>query len=101
MDADYLRLLARMGGVSPLSLLTFFAAAKKVSPAPDRGNACAPARNREAEKEQKQPPGRCPHATVKNSNGMQLTRPIRIKPALWRFDENSAAQRSRSFDSVG
>jgi hypothetical protein len=41
--------------VSPLSLLTFFAAAKKVSPAPDRGNACAPARNRGAGKKQKQP----------------------------------------------
>ena len=31
-------------------MLTFFAAAKKVSPAPDRGNACAPARNRVAAK---------------------------------------------------
>ncbi|TXC84379.1 hypothetical protein FRZ40_29275 [Paraburkholderia azotifigens] len=29
----------RTGGVSPLSLLTFFAAAKKVSAAPHRGNA--------------------------------------------------------------
>ena len=38
--------MASIGGVSPLSLLTFFAAAKKVSPAPDRGNACAPARPR-------------------------------------------------------
>ncbi|TXC89024.1 hypothetical protein FRZ40_16475 [Paraburkholderia azotifigens] len=31
----------RTGGVSPLSLLTFFAAAKKVSAAPHRGNACS------------------------------------------------------------
>ncbi|MEM5343872.1 hypothetical protein [Paraburkholderia azotifigens] len=31
----------RIGGVSPLSLLTFFAAAKKVSAAPHRGNACS------------------------------------------------------------
>ncbi|TXC82492.1 hypothetical protein FRZ40_18645 [Paraburkholderia azotifigens] len=30
-------------GVSPLSLLTFFAAAKKVSAAPHRGNACSTA----------------------------------------------------------
>ncbi|RFU48296.1 hypothetical protein D0B32_00125 [Paraburkholderia sp. DHOC27] len=30
------------GGVSPLSLLTFFAAAKKVSAAPHRGNADRP-----------------------------------------------------------
>ncbi|TXC82656.1 hypothetical protein FRZ40_19605 [Paraburkholderia azotifigens] len=30
------------GGVSPLSLLTFFAAAKKVSAAPHRGNARKP-----------------------------------------------------------
>ena len=30
---------SRTGGVSPLSLLTFFAAAKKVSAAPHRGNA--------------------------------------------------------------
>ncbi|TXC83510.1 hypothetical protein FRZ40_24255 [Paraburkholderia azotifigens] len=29
----------RIGGVSPLSLLTFFAAAKKVSAAPHRGDA--------------------------------------------------------------
>jgi hypothetical protein len=34
------------GGVSPLSLLTFFAAAKKVSAAPHRGNASKPKRNR-------------------------------------------------------
>ncbi len=33
----------RIGGVSPLSLLTFFAAAKKVSAAPHRGNACSTA----------------------------------------------------------
>ena len=32
------------GGVSPLSLLTFFAAAKKVSAAPHRGNANRPPR---------------------------------------------------------
>ncbi len=31
-----------IGGVSPLSLLTFFAAAKKVSAAPHRGNARTP-----------------------------------------------------------
>ena len=37
----------RIGGVSPLSLLTFFAAAKKVSPAPDRGNANRPITNRQ------------------------------------------------------
>ncbi len=36
----------RIGGVSPLSLLTFFAAAKKVSAAPHRGNANKPIRNR-------------------------------------------------------
>ena len=30
-----------VGGVSPLSLVTFFAAAKKVSAAPHRGNAHA------------------------------------------------------------
>jgi hypothetical protein len=34
------------GGVSPLSLLTFFAAAKKVSAAPHRGNAGKPTTNR-------------------------------------------------------
>jgi len=34
-----LRRRSRTGGVSPLSLLTFFAAAKKVSAAPHRGNA--------------------------------------------------------------
>jgi general secretion pathway protein K len=32
------------GGLSPLSLLTFFAAAKKVSAAPHRGNANIPIR---------------------------------------------------------
>src|ERR1700729_224747 len=53
--AAHQRLMASIGGVSPLSLLTFFAAAKKVSPAPDRGNACAPARPRGAEKAQKNP----------------------------------------------
>ncbi|TXC87689.1 hypothetical protein FRZ40_08975 [Paraburkholderia azotifigens] len=31
--------MTSIGGVSPLSLLTFFAAAKKVSAAPHRGNA--------------------------------------------------------------
>ena len=34
-----LRQWSKTGGVSPLSLLTFFAAAKKVSAAPHRGNA--------------------------------------------------------------
>ena len=34
-----LRRRSRAGGVSPLSLLTFFAAAKKVSAAPHRGDA--------------------------------------------------------------
>ncbi|RFU46576.1 hypothetical protein D0B32_16285 [Paraburkholderia sp. DHOC27] len=33
------------GGLSPLSLLTFFAAAKKVSAAPHRGNTNKPIRN--------------------------------------------------------
>jgi hypothetical protein len=36
----------RAGGVSPLSLLTFFAAAKKVSAAPHRGDAGKPIRKR-------------------------------------------------------
>ena len=48
VGADHHQVMPRIGGVSPLSLLTFFAAAKKVSPAPDRGNARAPARNRGA-----------------------------------------------------
>jgi hypothetical protein len=34
--------MARIGVVKLLSLLTFFAAAKKVSPAPDRGRAKKP-----------------------------------------------------------
>ncbi|MPW20239.1 hypothetical protein GCT13_25970 [Paraburkholderia sp. CNPSo 3157] len=38
--------MSSTGGVSPLSLLTFFAAAKKVSAAPHRGNARAARRNR-------------------------------------------------------
>ena len=38
------RRLASIGGVKLLSLLTFFAAAKKVSPAPDRGRANKPLR---------------------------------------------------------
>jgi len=39
------------GGVSPLSLLTFFAAAKKVSAAPHRGNANRPPRKQGKAKE--------------------------------------------------
>jgi hypothetical protein len=38
------RRMARIGGGKLLSLLTFFAAAKKVSPAPDRGRANKPQR---------------------------------------------------------
>ena len=53
VDAEYQQVRARIGGVSPLSLLTFFAAAKKVSPAPDRGNARAPARNRGCQRNSK------------------------------------------------
>ena len=42
------------GGVSPLSLLTFFAAAKKVSAAPHRGNANRPLTTQEKAKDKKQ-----------------------------------------------
>jgi hypothetical protein len=38
-DVESPWVVVRAGGVSPLSLLTFFAAAKKVSAAPHRGNA--------------------------------------------------------------
>ena len=53
VGAAHQRFMARIGGVSPLSLLTFFAAAKKVSPAPDRGIACAPAQNRGCQRNRK------------------------------------------------
>jgi general secretion pathway protein K len=46
----------RAGGVSPLSLLTFFAAAKKVSAAPHRGNAGNPEANRGCQRSKKTKP---------------------------------------------
>src|ERR1700743_3066304 len=46
----------KAGGVSPLSLLTFFAAAKKVSAAPHRGNANRPQTNQGKAKEPKKQP---------------------------------------------
>jgi general secretion pathway protein K len=39
-------ILAGTGGLKPLSLVTFFAAAKKVTAAPHRGNANKPIRQR-------------------------------------------------------
>ncbi|TXC89028.1 hypothetical protein FRZ40_16505 [Paraburkholderia azotifigens] len=39
-------ILAGTGGLKPLSLVTFFAAAKKVTAAPHRGDANKPIRNR-------------------------------------------------------
>jgi hypothetical protein len=39
-------MLAGTGGLKRLSLVTFFAAAKKVTAAPHRGNASKPKRNR-------------------------------------------------------
>ncbi|MPW17361.1 hypothetical protein GCT13_10560 [Paraburkholderia sp. CNPSo 3157] len=47
--------MSSTGGVSPLSLLTFFAAAKKVSAAPHRGNARAARRNADASGKQGKP----------------------------------------------
>jgi hypothetical protein len=42
--------MASIGGGKLLSLLTFFAAAKKVSPAPDRGRANKPTPNQVPQK---------------------------------------------------
>ena len=58
----------RAGGVSPLSLLTFFAAAKKVSAAPHRGNTSRPKANRG-----------CHHKT-KTKNQNQKTRTATASP---------------------
>jgi general secretion pathway protein K len=53
--------------VSPLSLLTFFAAAKKVSAAPHRGNASEPEANRGCQ------PNNNPKTKSKNQNPKQKT----------------------------
>ena len=45
----------RTGGVSPLSLLTFFAAAKKVSAAPHRGNTGKPKTQRGCQRKAQSP----------------------------------------------
>jgi general secretion pathway protein K len=60
----------RAGGVSPLSLLTFFAAAKKVSAAPHRGEANRPTRKQgKANAAEKQPTA---VATPKKQTGVAI-----------------------------
>ncbi|TXC88225.1 hypothetical protein FRZ40_11895 [Paraburkholderia azotifigens] len=67
------------GGVSPLSLLTFFAAAKKVSAAPHRGNANKPEANADASEKKKDIKSTTRTATCKSTTTKAKPAPQRQK----------------------
>src|SRR3954465_14252208 len=73
------------GGVSPLSLLTFFAAAKKVSAAPHRGNTNRPQRiqgkAKKKEKNQKRKNQSPPSNTrIQSRTSRHTTASTRLRP---------------------
>jgi hypothetical protein len=81
-------ILAGTGGLKPLSLVTFFAAAKKVTAAPHRGNASKPIRIRGCQRTQM--PAK--KQKTKNKNGDQKGRRRQFKSA----DQNSRRRQNQT-----
>ncbi|TXC86601.1 hypothetical protein FRZ40_02815 [Paraburkholderia azotifigens] len=87
--------MTRAGGVSPLSLLTFFAAAKKVSAAPHRGNACSTDMN------SRMPAKKAKSKKSKKAKKSRLRRRQTINPSQLRWaDDPKPASRHRSHNSA-
>src|ERR1700729_1781297 len=91
--------MASIGGGKLLSLLTFFAAAKKVSPAPDRGRANRPPRKQVPWKPERIK--RCnPNPTQPNPKRQRHPNPKRQRPPL-DHDKSPPHAKHHGFGPIG